>query len=63
MSVDHRAIITRCFTDDKTPENRRIGQRNFKHGCLDIKSSADNRPISPISLAPDGRFEGNVTVT
>ena len=28
-SADHRATIARRFTDDKTPENRRIGQRNF----------------------------------
>ena len=29
LSADHRAIIARRFTDDKTNENRRIGQRNF----------------------------------
>ena len=28
-STDHRATIARRFTDDKTLENRRIGQRNF----------------------------------
>ena len=28
-SADHRAMIARRFTDDKTNENRRIGQRNF----------------------------------
>ena len=28
-SADQRASIARRFTDDKTPENRRIGQRNF----------------------------------
>ena len=28
-SADHRATIARRFTDDKTPENRCIGQRNF----------------------------------
>ena len=28
-SADCRPIIARRFTDDKTPENRRIGQLNF----------------------------------
>ena len=43
LSADHRATIGRSFTDDKTPENRRIGQRNFKLGCFDKKSSADQK--------------------
>ena len=36
-STDCRATIARRFTDDKTPENRRTGQRNFKLGCFDKK--------------------------
>ena len=27
--VDHRATFVRRFIDEKNPENRRIGQRNF----------------------------------
>ena len=29
LLADHRVTIARRFTDDKTPENRRIGQRIF----------------------------------
>ena len=60
LSADHRATIARRFTDDKTHENRWIGQRNFLLGCFDKKvfgrpkiqpksvpTSADNRAMSP----------------
>ena len=34
LSADQWATIARRFTDEKTPENRRIGQRNFWLGCF-----------------------------
>ena len=36
-SVDHWETIPRRLTDDKTPVNRRIGQRNIKLRYLDKK--------------------------
>ena len=43
-SADHRATIDRRFTDDKTPENMRIGKKKTKHltwVLLQKKSSPD----------------------
>ena len=65
-SGDHRATIARRFTDDKTHENRRIGQRNFLLGCFDKK--VVGRPkILPKSVpmsatSPDFLIFGSPTV-
>ena len=40
-SANHRATITRLFTDNKTPKKRRIGQQNFNFGASTKKLSAD----------------------
>ena len=48
LSVVHRVTIVRLFTDDETPKNRRIGQRNLFTLVLRKESSVYQNTIGQI---------------
>ena len=55
LSVDHQAqvTITQRFIDDKTLENGWMGQRNFKFGRFDKKSSAIPKKSKSVETSVD----------